>query len=308
MTARQMPPIVFHPAYDAAEVADDHRFPMRKFAAVAAQAVAEGLVGERGLVTPTAAPMNWLNLVHDPDYVIRVLEGRLLPETIRRIGFPMGPSVVRRARFAVGGTCLAARLALEHGFACNTAGGSHHADAQGGAGYCVFNDVAVAAKLLIEEGAIHRALIIDLDVHQGDGTARIFANDPRVTTVSLHCEDNWPVRKAKSTVDISLPVGTTDETYLATLETVLRSIFGLFKPGLVFYNAGVDPHRDDRLGKLKLTDEGIFQRDAMVVDACQTRGIPLAGVLGGGYQPDIKRLANLHLGLHRAVAAKAATF
>jgi acetoin utilization deacetylase AcuC-like enzyme len=278
---------------------------MRKFAAVAALAQAEGLVGPNGFYTPAPASAEVLGLVHDLEYVFQVLETRVPPDLARRIGFPMEASIAARARLAVGGTCLTARLALEHGLAGNTAGGSHHADQTGGAGYCVFNDVAVAASLLLAEGAVRRVLVLDLDVHQGDGTARIFADEPRVFTCSIHCEQNWPVRKAASDLDVGLPQGTGDAAYLSALDHALAEVLAAFRPDLVFYNAGVDPHVDDRLGKLALTDAGLAARDARVVEVCASLGIPLAAVLGGGYQADVQRLARLHLGVARAGAARA---
>ena len=299
-----MLPIVFHDAYVASDVPAGHRFPMGKFRAVAEEIVRAGLIEDmHSFHRPAPAPASWLQLAHDPSYVDQVLTGTAPADLQRRIGFKMTEPVALRSRCAVAGTALAARLALEHGAACNTAGGSHHAAYEGGAGFCVFNDVAVAACLLLEEGLIARALVIDLDVHQGDGTARLFENDPRVFTLSVHCEQNWPRRKAVSDLDIGLEAGSGDKPYLAAAREAVESALEASRPDLVFFNAGVDPHREDRLGLLDLTDDGLAAREALVFEAAMRRGAPVVGVLGGGYAHDIHALAKRHVLLHRAGAA-----
>ncbi len=199
-----------------------------------------------------------------------------------------------------GGSLLTARLALARGLACNTAGGSHHAARDYGAGFCTFNDVAVAGRALLAEGAVARVLVVDVDVHQGDGTAFIFEDEPAVFTFSMHGEKNYPVRKARSDLDIELPDATGDDAYLSALEGVLPGLLERVRPDLVFYNAGVDPHVDDKLGRLALSDEGLAARDTYVIDTCLAAGAPLAGVIGGGYGADIDRLARRHATLHRA--------
>ncbi len=298
-----MLPVVHHPAYVASDVPAHHRFPMGKFRAVAERLLRIGLVpGWEGFHEPIPAPAAWLELAHDAAYVDAVLHARVDEKTARRIGFKMTGPVARRSRCAVSGTVLAARLALEHGAACNTAGGSHHADFEGGAGFCVFNDVAVASRLLLAEGAISRILVVDCDVHQGDGTARIFQHEPRVFTLSLHCERNFPRRKALSDMDVGLPEKTGDAAYLAALHPALEEAFARARPDLVFYNAGVDPHAEDRLGLLDLTDEGLRVRDAAVMAAAAERHVPICGVLGGGYSRDLDTLARRHAFLHEAAA------
>jgi acetoin utilization deacetylase AcuC-like enzyme len=202
---------------------------------------------------------------------------------------------------AAAGTVLAARLALRHGLACNTAGGSHHAFAGFGSGFCVFNDVAVAARLLLAEGSVGRVLVVDLDVHQGDGTAAIFAADPSVVTFSMHCRTNFPARKQQSDLDVALEPGIGDEEYLAALDAVLGPLLDRVRPDLVFYNAGVDPHVDDQLGRLALSDAGLAARERRVLDACLGRGLPLACVLGGGYAPTVDLVAARHAILHRVI-------
>ena len=293
------PPIVHHPAFRA-EMPEGHRFPMDKFSRLAALLEMEGLPGPEGFRVPEPVDVETLRLVHAGDYVRGVLEQSLPADIVRRIGLPNTASVATRAQVAAGGTLLTARLALEHGLACNTAGGSHHAAAESGAGFCVFNDVAVAARRLQAEGLIGQVLVVDLDVHQGDGTARIFAGDASVFTFSMHAEKNFPARKAISDLDIDLPDGMGDEAYLATLAEVLPALLAQVRPDLVFFNAGVDPHADDRLGRLSLSDEGLARREAFVLGCCLERQIPLAGVIGGGYDADIDRLAHRHAMLHRA--------
>jgi acetoin utilization deacetylase AcuC-like enzyme len=235
---------------------------------------------------PAPMPRVWLEAVHDPDYVEEVLSCRVPPDKERRIGFPITPRVSRRAEMSPGGTWLAARLALRHGFAANGAGGSHHALYDTGAGYCVFNDLAVAAHRLIAEGAVRRILIVDCDVHQGDGTAALTAGREDIATFSMHGEKNFPARKAVSDVDVPLADGTDDDAYLAALTMHLPPLIDAVQPDLIFYQAGVDPHEGDKLGRLALTDAGLEARDRFVMRAATARGVPLASVLGGGYGND----------------------
>lgn len=285
-----MLPIVHHPDYDASSVGDDHRFPMRKYSLVAE------ILRERGfdLEAPTHASQAALERAHDPSYVHGVLTSALDRKTARRVGFEMTPAIAARTRASVGGTELAALRALEAGAAVNLAGGSHHADYQGGAGFCVFNDVAVAALSLLDEARVHRIAVIDLDVHHGDGTALIFADDPRVFTASLHCEENWPRSKPPSDLDLGLPRDTEDAAYLAAAQQLVRDTMASARPELIFYNAGVDPHIDDRLGLLSLTDNGLKARDRLVANACTAAGVPVVGVLGGGYSKDARMVAMRH--------------
>jgi acetoin utilization deacetylase AcuC-like enzyme len=253
---------------------------------------------------PEPMPRAWLEAVHDPDYVEEVLTAAVPPEKERRIGFPVTPAVARRSQAVPGGTYLAARLALEHGFAANTAGGSHHALANTGAGFCVFNDLALAAVRLAEEG--HRVLIVDCDVHQGDGTAALTAGRLEIATYSIHAEKNFPVRKARSTLDVALADGVGDDEYLETLERTLLPLLHGFAPDLVLYQAGVDPLAGDRLGRLALSYEGLVARDRWIADVMTSLGLPFASALGGGYGADALEVSRRHvasiLALGQAVA------
>lgn len=284
-------PIVSHPDYDASFPAG-HRFPMGKYRALADRLSALGLLsgGAHRLAEP--ASREALMRAHDPLYVDQVLACRVPEKIEREIGFPVTERVSRRARLAAGGTIAAARLALAHGVACNAAGGSHHARRAQGAGFCTFNDVAVATLDLLADRPSRRLLVIDLDVHQGDGTAEILAGEDRVFTFSLHAQKNYPVRKAASSLDIGLQDGVGDEAYLRVLSETLPRLGDRFD--LVFYNAGVDPHRDDRLGRLALSDDGLRAREHMVFTHFRRMGMPVCGVIGGGYSNDVEVLAARH--------------
>ncbi|MEM9879945.1 MAG: histone deacetylase [Pseudomonadota bacterium] len=304
-TQRQAPNLVpiLHASAYVAPLPAGHRFPMNKYHYLIEQLRGAGLATSANEITPRPAPRAWLDLAHDADYVSAVLEQRVAPDIERRIGFAVTQRVALRSQLSCAGTLMAARLALESGIALNSAGGSHHAHADFGAGFCVFNDVAVAARVLLEEGEVSSILVVDLDVHQGDGTARIFADEPRCTTFSMHCAVNFPVRKAESDIDIGLPVKTGDAAYLKTLADTLPTLIARTQPDLVFYNAGVDPHENDRLGKLSLTDAGLKARDAYVINICKARQIPLAVVMGGGYGTDLPAIARRHRFVFEAAAA-----
>ena len=296
-----MLPVVHHPAY-VAPLPSAHRFPMAKFGRLMELLLADRVVEPLQVRRPEPAPAAVLALAHAPAYVAGVLEQTLEAAAVRRIGLPITPEVALRSRAANGGTLLTARLALEHGLACNTAGGSHHAFATHGSGFCVFNDVAVAAHALLAEGRIGRALVVDLDVHQGDGTAAIFEDDERVFTFSMHCRTNFPLHKRTSDLDLALDAGLEDHAYLALLAEHLPGLLEEVRPDLVFYNAGVDPHVDDRLGRLALTENGLFRRERLVLESCRASGVPVAGVIGGGYAPDLEQLARLHTILPRVAS------
>jgi len=284
-------PLFHHPDYVAA-LPSGHSFPMAKYALLLPALIEAGQA--MTIHSPEPMPRHWVEAVHDPDYVAAVLSATVDPVRQRRIGFPVTPAVATRTLAVAGGTWAAALYALAHGYAANGAGGSHHALPDGGAGYCVTNDLAIAANRLVSDGAAQRILIVDLDVHQGDGSAVIFAGRHDVLTFSMHAERNFPVRKARSYRDVELPDGTDDATYLAILAAELPLLLDRERPGLVLFQAGVDPHVDDRLGRLALSDAGLAQRDAMVVTACRLRGIAIASTLGGGYAGDAMRVARRH--------------
>ena len=285
--------IVHHPDYDAG-FAVNHRFPMSKYPLLMDALRARGLAGPNALNIAEPAPASWLKLAHAADYVDRVLACTVPEKIEREIGFPVGPRVSLRAQLATGGTMLAARLVLRHGIACNTAGGSHHARRAQGAGFCTFNDVAVAALMLLAEGNARNILIVDLDVHQGDGTADILAGDPRAFTFSMHGDRNYPARKIASDLDIALPDGTGDAAYLERLGGILPELSARARWDIVFYNSGVDVHAEDRLGRLSLSDDGLRARDEAVIRHFRALGIPVCGVIGGGYSTDVSALAARH--------------
>ncbi|HET8612534.1 MAG TPA: histone deacetylase [Sphingomonas sp.] len=255
---------------------------------------------------PEPMPRAWIEAVHDPVYVAEVIGCAVPPEKERRIGFPITPPVARRSRLSPGGTWLAARLALEHGYAANAAGGSHHAFYDGGAGFCVFNDLVIAANRLIAEGEAARILILDLDVHQGDGTAALAAGRDDIVTFSMHAARNFPVSRPRSDIDVALPDGTADEAYLDLLARHLPSLIEPIGPDLILYQAGVDPHGGDRLGRLALSDAGLEARDRMVMRAARERGVPLASTMGGGYGPDAMAVARRHAASMLALADECA--
>lgn len=234
-----------------------------------------------------------LEAVHDPDYVGQVLTAAVPADKERRIGFAVTEQVARRARVVPGGTLLAARLALDHGFAANTAGGSHHALAGTGAGYCVFNDLAIAAACMSAQG--YRVLVVDCDVHQGDGTAALLAEHPSCATYSIHAAKNFPVRKVASTLDVALADDVGDDEYLETLERSLVPLIDGFAPDLVLYQAGVDPFAGDRLGRLGLSEDGLIARERLIAGLMTERGLPLASTVGGGYGDDTMAVARRHV-------------
>ncbi|WP_068318139.1 histone deacetylase family protein [Polycladidibacter hongkongensis] len=290
--------IVHHPSY-AAELPTGHRFPMGKYAALARNLRDEGLLTSENEQLAYPVTRETLLGAHDATYVDAVLNLSLNEAEEKQLGLPLTQTIVERARHAVGGTCLAAELALRHGIACNSAGGTHHAYHAQGRGFCMFNDVAVAIRLLQAQGKIQRAMVIDLDVHQGDGTAQIFANDPSVFTFSVHAENNFPLQKQASDLDFGLEDGSQDEAYMLWLRHLTVRAIKRFRPDIVFFNAGVDIHRDDKLGRLAVSDLGLYAREFFVVQTVRSAGLPLVGVIGGGYSDNVETLSRRHAILFR---------
>ena len=292
-------PVVYHDHY-VTPLPPQHRFPMPKFKLLHELLLDDGITTSEYSYPPEMPTPEIMELVHTPEYVQAYCQGTLDDKAQRRIGLPWSEGLVTRTCTAVGGTILTAKLALEYGIACNTAGGTHHAFPSYGSGFCIFNDLAIASRVLQKLGMVKQILIVDLDVHQGDGTAYIFANEPTVFTFSMHCEANFPAQKQQSDLDVSLPEGLDDDGYLQTLAQYLPDLLSQVKPDLVLYDAGVDTHVSDRLGKLCLTDTGIYRREMQVLSTCVAEGYPVGCVIGGGYGKQMKQLVYRHSLLHRA--------
>lgn len=292
-------PLVYHPDH-VATLPESHRFPMAKFGKVYEWLVRDGIASLDQFHLSQPAVVDVVKLAHAPAYVEAYLEGSLDARAMRRIGFPWSAQLVRRTLTALGSTLLTAELALQHGIACSTAGGTHHAHYDFGSGYCIFNDLAVTARALKAQGLVQRVLIVDLDVHQGDGTASILQADAELVTFSMHCDANFPFHKQQSDFDVGLPAGVDDDGYLDILAAWLPDLLTQVRPDLVLYDAGVDPHMDDALGKLALSDAGLLRRDRFVLESCARHGVPVATVIGGGYSKDTDALARRHTLVHRA--------
>ncbi len=286
--------IAFHPAY-IHPVKEGHRFPMSKYELIPLQLLHEGLVGTASFFNPKLAEIAILKAAHDPAYIDQLLQLTLDPKMIRRIGFPLDQDLVDRERLLVQGTIDSCQYALSYGIAFNIAGGTHHAGYDYGEGFCLINDQGVAARYLLLQGLAKKVLIIDLDVHQGNGTADMFAQDAAVYTFSMHCEKNYPFVKAQSSLDVGLEIGISDAEYLQLLEEHIPRLLEQEKPDFVFYQAGVDILSTDKLGKLKLSLSGCKQRDTLVFKSCLDRGIPVQVSMGGGYSTDIKDIVNAHV-------------
>jgi len=291
-------PVVNHEDYFA-KIGDDHKFPINKFGELANYLIEKKII--KSFHKPYPCSDETLKRAHSESYIKNIKNKTLDKESIKKIGFPLVDSVVKRSLVATGGTVLTSKLAIKNGVACNTAGGSHHANFKGGAGYCVFNDVAVAAQYLLDRGLAGKILIIDLDVHQGNGNADIFKDNRNVFTFSMHSKTNYPVKKSISNLDVELEDNTEDKEYIKILKFYLDQLKEE-NFDYVFYIAGVDIHFNDRLGKLKISDEGIRERDELVTSNFFSQSIPLCGVLGGGYNKDFKKLVELHSFLHQSCA------
>jgi acetoin utilization deacetylase AcuC-like enzyme len=291
-------PVINHEDYFA-KIGDDHKFPINKFGELANYLLKKKIINQ--FHKPYPCSVKTLKGAHSQTYINNIINKSLDQNGVKKIGFPLVDSVVKRSLVATGGTVLASKLALEHRIACNTAGGSHHANFDGGAGYCVFNDVAVAANYLLNKGLVKKILIVDLDVHQGNGNSDIFGNNKNVFTFSMHSKSNYPAKKSKSDLDIELEDNTEDQKYIETLKDSIQ-LLNKQKFDFVFYIAGVDVHFNDRLGKLKLSDDGIKKREEIVIGNFFSKKIPICGVLGGGYNKNFEKLIELHSILHETCA------
>lgn len=294
-----MTPLVFHPIYSQLDLPERHRFPIEKYVGIRDELVKRGVESSR-FVAPTPIDNETLLTYFSEHYVRTLTTGELDKQAMRRIGFPWSEQLIERTRTAVAGTRLTAQLALETGKALNLTGGYHHAFSDFGSGFCLFNDLYIAAKTMQQSPEIENVLIVDLDVHQGDGTAKLAENDPDIFTVSIHGEKNFPYRKQQSDLDIGLAKGTGDDEYLSTLEEALTLALRQFQPDAIIYDAGVDVHINDDLGHLNITTEGVYQRDKQVFELAHRLGVPIAAVIGGGYQRDIAALVDVHIQLYRA--------
>ena len=290
--------VINHDDYFA-KIGDDHKFPINKFGELAKYLLEKKIINN--FHKPYPCSVDTLKGAHSETYINNIINKSLDQNQVKKIGFPLVDSVVKRSLVATGGTVLASKLALDSRIACNTAGGSHHANFDEGAGYCVFNDVAVAAQYLLKRSLVKKIIIVDLDVHQGNGNSDIFKNNKDVFTFSIHSKSNYPAKKSKSDLDIELEDNTEDQKYIEILKNNLHDL-NKQKFEFAFYIAGVDVHYNDRLGKLKLTDEGIKKREELVIENFFSKKIPFCGVLGGGYNKDFKKLVELHSILHETCA------
>ena len=291
-------PLVTHPNYSF-DFPRKHRFPMEKFRLLHEYLQQQGLATADNTFRPGRARAELLELAHCPEYLQRMIHNRQTPQELRRMGLPWSPALIKRTLIAPNGTFLTANLALEKGIACHLAGGTHHAHRDIASGFCLLNDLAIAALGLLHQDRRTQlenpsVLIFDCDVHQGDGTATILAEEPRAFTCSVHCDKNFPARKARSDMDVDIPKGADDDHYLTQVEQAFEKAVERSKPGFVFYDAGVDIYEHDPLGLLKVSFDGIRQRDRLILQLCKQKGLPVATVIGGGYDDDRQALARRH--------------
>jgi acetoin utilization deacetylase AcuC-like enzyme len=294
----QMIKIAFHSTYKY-PLPEGHRFPMEKYDLLKEQLLYEGTYNEINFFAPSAMDIDFLALTHDAQYLDKLFNQTLTAKEIRAIGFPMKPLLVERGRHIAQGTYEAALSAIEFGIGLNIAGGTHHSFSDRGEGFCIFNDIALAANILIHKHNFKKILIIDLDVHQGNGTAKIFENNPKVFTLSVHGEKNYPLRKEKSNLDIGLSDHTQDNEYLQTIKDCLPKLIESIKPQFIFYQSGVDVLGSDKLGRLNLTMEGCKNRDEIVLSLAAKYQIPIAVTMGGGYSEKLSDIINAHANTYR---------
>ena len=293
--------IAYSPIYKY-ELPEGHRFPMEKYELIPEQLLYEGTISPEHFFHPTALADDEILLTHTAEYLHKLNTQNLSAKEIRAIGFPMSEQLISRGKHIANGTLQCAKYAIQYGISMNIAGGTHHSYADHGEGFCIFNDIAIASNILLHDGAVSKILIVDLDVHQGNGTAKIFENEPRVFTFSMHGAKNYPGRKEKSDLDIGLADGTEDSTYLAILKDTLPSLLKKVKPEMVFYLSGVDILATDKLGRLSVSIDGCKERDRYVLQTCREQGLPVCVSMGGGYSPNIKDIITAHANTFRVAA------
>ncbi|MCL1148045.1 histone deacetylase [Shewanella marinintestina] len=298
-----MIPLIYHASYSKLALPATHQFPTTKYRYLYNYLLQQGIAKPSQFITPEKATAQYLSQLHCASYVDNFITGTIDARALRRIGFPWSEALVERTLYSVAGTALACDQAIKYGCAIHLSGGYHHAHHDFGSGYCIFNDLALAALNSLQNKNIDTVLIFDCDVHQGDGTATISQSIPQIISCSIHCQENFPARKQHSDYDIELARGTGDKAYLETVNQTLAYLIRLHKPDLIIYDAGVDIHNDDRLGHLAISDDGIYARDALVIQQAKSAEIPIACVIGGGYSKDTPQLNYRHSQLF--IAAKA---
>jgi acetoin utilization deacetylase AcuC-like enzyme len=298
MAVNNLPALVYHPCYSELTLPERHRYPITKYRELYQQLLTLA-VPTTAFTRPNSITTQELQLSHCANYIAAIQHGTLCPKAMRRIGFPWSDALFQRSLYSLGGGLTTAQLAMQQGIAIHLTGGYHHAFAAEGSGFCLFNDLVFSAHSMLKKG-VEKILIFDLDVHQGDGTAHMLADEPRIISSSIHCEKNFPARKQMSDWDVGVAKDCSDDEYLATVAESLDTLIRLHQPELVIYDAGVDCHQDDELGLLNLTTQTIFQRDLLVLNRCYQQQIPVAAFIGGGYQRNIKALVQLHLQLFKA--------
>ncbi|WP_318495433.1 histone deacetylase family protein [Photobacterium leiognathi] len=292
-----MLPLVYHPIYSALSLPEKHRYPINKYRLLYEAIIDSAHANKVSVHQPNKADINKVKALHAPEYVDALYNNQLPAAKMRRIGFPWSKALIERTLFSTGGTQLTVDLALEHGIAIHLSGGYHHAHHDFGSGFCLFNDLAFAAKHALSYTHIDKVMIIDCDVHHGDGTATLLADDPNIITFSVHCDKNFPARKPDSTIDLALPRETSTEDYLNAFTGLLPLALAQYQPDLVIYDAGVDIHQHDELGYFNVSTSGLYQRDHAVLSLCKERNIPVAAVIGGGYRTQHQDLVDLHMQL-----------
>ncbi|OAN18537.1 histone deacetylase [Photobacterium jeanii] len=298
-----MLPLIYHPIYSKLALPPEHRYPITKYRHLFEHlhaSLATKDINRLQFHQPSAISLEQVKALHHSDYIDALVNNQLPAAKMRRIGFPWSEQLITRTLTSAGGTCLTTELAHQHGIAIHLSGGYHHAHHDFGSGFCLINDLALAAQHALTLEGIDKVLIIDCDVHHGDGTATILAEHDDIVTFSVHCDKNFPARKPDSNIDLALPRETTTEDYLAAFQPIFQLALAQHQPDIVIYDAGVDIHQDDELGYFNICLDGLYQRDHFVLNSCQQQSIPVAAVVGGGYRKDHQALAPLHSQLIQA--------